>query len=184
MIFISCINTACNLSNETREPRKKRWQTKRGLPFGKKWWNPWKGSKWHTGWATNWNDTGETLMIDKYKSYKSIPFYPGSKRWLNCLPRRVTFSQDTLHPCPWSLSQRVSPHRIGNPNNSLQYKQLLLIRQDLREDEFYFWASSGGNIRERRQKYHFGNDHSQTDRWLALCLISIDIISHCRDHIT
>lgn len=24
MIFISCINTACNLSNETREPRKKK----------------------------------------------------------------------------------------------------------------------------------------------------------------
>ena len=106
---------------------KRRRQTKRGLPFGKKWWNPWKGSKWHTGSATNWNDTGETLMIDKYKSYKSIPFYPGSKRWLNCLPRRVTFSQDTLHPCPWSLSQRVSPHRMEirttaySTNNSCWY---------------------------------------------------------------
>lgn len=145
---------------------KRRWQTKRGLPFGKKWWNPWKGSKWHAGWATNWNDTGETLMIDKYKSYKSIPFYPGSKRWLNCLPRRVTFSQDTLHPCPWSLSQRVSPHRIGNPNNSLQYKQLLLIRQDLRKDEFYFWASSGGNIRERRQKHPLATIiHKQIADW-------------------
>ncbi len=34
-----------------------------------------KGSTWqkNNGWATNWNDTGETFIVDKYESVKGSP---------------------------------------------------------------------------------------------------------------